>query len=181
MQLGKVAVAQDRFAMWGVTINDYTIDGVATDFETMVVSMATGMATTIEKEVKPLSDQAQVRNQRLQLLGVALSNLAGIQAKFEASDKGDKKRGTVSDDTVKVLQSLTSTGLVTNGEITKADCERAVQLVKTEMDKLNNDAQADTTRLQSLVSKRDEQFTVASGIMSGVSETRTSVIRAMGS
>ena len=180
MEVRRVAVAQDRYAMYGVTINDYMLNGVPADFETMVVAMATGMATTIEQEVKPLSDQATVRNQKLKKLGDALANLAGVQAKFKADDTGDEKKGSVKEETATILVALLGVNVVDKSEISKSDCERAVQAVKTEMDKLNNDAQADTTRLQSLVSKRDEQFTTASGIMSSVSDARTNAIRAMG-
>ncbi|MDO5320279.1 MAG: hypothetical protein Q4G65_16755 [bacterium] len=38
-----------------------------------------------------------------------------------------------------------------NGIVTKANCEIAIQLVKAEMDKLNNDSQSNPGRLQPLV------------------------------
>ena len=64
--------------------------------------------------------------------------------------------------------------------ISKANLERVIQVVKSEVDKLNNEMQTDTTRLQSYVQKRDDSFNMASTMMSGVNETRKGAIAAMG-
>lgn len=187
MTVDSIPVAENRFAMWGVRVSDYKVDGVAVDFETLVVGIATGQALTIEQEVEPLANIARVRNAKLKRLGDALANLASAQASFKPDQSGDTKSADIIlKETVDEVNKLTTVvlfskeGTETNYRITKANCERAIQLVKSEMDKLNNSAQADTTRLQSLVSSRDEKFSIASTIMSAVSEARTNVIRAMG-
>lgn len=187
MTVDSIPVAENRFAMWGVRVNDYKVDGVAVDFETLVVGLATGQALTIEQEVEPLANISRVRNAKLKRLGVALANLANAQANFKPDQEGGAWSGNIiTEDTKNEVNNLYEGGsslFEKDGsmyKITKANCERAIQLVKSEMDKLNNSAQADTTRLQSLVSSRDEKFSIASAIMSAVSEARTNVIRAMG-
>lgn len=185
MTINSIPVAENRFAMWGVTVSDYNVDGVAVDFETLVVGLATGQALTIEQEVMPLSNIARVRNGKLKRLGEALANLASVQANFKPDDSGGKESGNLILPATKEEVDKVSYPIVLFGgsgpyTVTKANCERAIQLVKSEMDKLNNQSQADTTRLQSLVSSRDEKFSIASTIMSAVSEARTNAIRAMG-
>ena len=188
MTVDSIPVARNRFAMWGVTVSDYRVDGVAVDFETIVVGRATGQALTIEQEVEPLASIARVRNNKLKRLGEALANLANVQATFKPDQEGGAWSGNViTEKTQREVDKLYDGSSLFDKDagasmykITKANCERAIQLVKSEMDKLNNLAQADTTRLQSLVSSRDEKFSIASTIMSAVSEARTNVIRAMG-
>ena len=188
MTVDSIPVAENRFAMWGVRVSDYKVDGVAVDFETLVVGLATGQALTIEQEVEPLAKIAQVRNAKLKRLGVALANLASVQASFKPDQEGGAwSECVITEDTKSEVNNLYDGSTLFDRpagaslyRITKANCERAIQLVKSEMDKLNNMGQADTTRLQSLVSSRDEKFSIASTIMSAVSEARTNAIRAMG-
>lgn len=185
MTVDSIPVAENRFAMWGVRVSDYKVDGVAVDFETLVVGLATGQALTIEQEVEPLAKIAQVRNAKLKRLGEALANLASVQASFKPDQAGGDWSGNVitkktRDEVDKLHDPSLFEQVGSMFKVTKANCEQAIQLVKSEMDKLNNMGQADTTRLQSLVSSRDEKFSIASSIMSAVSEARTNVIRAMG-
>ena len=68
---------------------------------------------------------------------------------------------------------------VTNPSYTRSQVEEIIQLIKTKMDKFNNESQSDMTRLQGLVDKRDSAFTSASQLMSGVSDTRSNLIKAL--
>lgn len=63
--------------------------------------------------------------------------------------------------------------------INKQTCEAALSRVKSEIDGLNNEAQADMTRLQSLVDRRDESYSTATNLMTIISDTRANVIRNM--
>ena len=176
---------------WGCRVNDYQIEenGVVTaiDFETLVVRLSTSRAATIEGEIDPVSQIVQKRNEYLERLGNALAELSKAQASFDADAKGTDSTGEsvkFSDDTVKVVNELASdralfTGTSGSYKITKMNCEEAVQLIKTKMDKLNNDSQNDMTRLQSLVDKRDESFTNASSMMQSISDCRSSAIKNM--
>ena len=51
-----------------------------------------------------------------------------------------------------------------------------MQALKGEMDKENNLAQTDMTRLQSLVDSRDDSYSTATNIMSAISDTRSNLI-----
>lgn len=174
--LKPVAVAEDRYRLWGVEVNDYEINGVAYDFESVIVALTTGRARTIESQIEPLSSLSRKRNSYLTKLGNALSDLTNVQASFKDSDQGNTTSSVaLSNPTVTLLRDLNSNLGKTN--LTKAETEEAIQLVKTQMEKLNNDSQSDMNRLQSLVSKRDESFSTASTIMSAISDTRSNTIK----
>ena len=49
--------------------------------------------------------------------------------------------------------------------------------VQKKIDGLNNAAQTDMTRLQSLVDRRDESYSTATNLMSAISDTRSNLIR----
>ena len=51
-----------------------------------------------------------------------------------------------------------------------------VQRVKSTIDGLNNVAQTDMNRLQSLVDRRDQAYTTATELMTNVSDTRGNLI-----
>lgn len=175
----RVSVAPERFGLWGVTVNDYKINGQEIDFETIITEISAGRATTIEGEVEPLNTQVTNRNKELENLGTALAEITGKQSKIKEEDRPSAHITLEDSVTREVYDSL---GLP-KGEgyvIEYSRAEQAVQLIKTKMDKLNNDAQSDMTRLQSLVSKRDESFTTATTIMTSVSDTRGNLIKAIG-
>ncbi len=176
-----VDVAPERFGLWGVNVKDYKIGGVQVDFETVAVAIATQRATTIEHEVQPLTVQMTARNRKLQELGKALGDLTNIQVSFKADAEGGQwSSGQASPDTVATVNKIQGGLFGNDRKITKSNLERAIQLVKSEVDKLNNEMQTDTTRVQSYVSRRDESFSMASSIMSSVNETCAGAIRAMG-
>ena len=51
--------------------------------------------------------------------------------------------------------------------------------MKSKIDALNNEAQKDMTRLESLVNRRDEAFSTASDLMGKIGDTRSNAIRNM--
>lgn len=61
----------------------------------------------------------------------------------------------------------------------KKTIEGMLSRVKSEIDGLNNEAQTDMTRLQSLVDRRDESYSTATNLMTSISDTRSNVIRNM--
>jgi len=180
----RVTVAPERFGLWGVTVVDYKVDNVEIDFETIVTAVATGRATTIEGEVEPLNTQVTQRNNKLEKYGKALADISGKQTSVKDEDRPSAKITITDGVTISVLNEFgikgqsgsSSTSMI----ITYSDAETAVQKIKTAMDKLNNDAQSDMTRLQSLVQKRDDSFSTATTIMTAVSDTRGNLIKAIG-
>ena len=105
----------------------------------------------LEVEIVPVSQVVMRRNKRLESLGDALSGLSRAQASFDETSKPDDTQST-SQETARLVNSLSLTRLLDdNGIVTKANCEIASQLIKAEMDKLNNDFQTNPGRLQPLV------------------------------
>ncbi len=190
-QITSIAVAEERYGeLWGVRVNTYKLNGVLIDFESLMVNVAQNRAVTVEGEIDPLSKVVTKRNERLQKLGDALSDLSGAQTSFKSDDQGSKLSGDygyyLKSDTCAILKELGMPSWedgkidLSNGNISKAYVEKAVQLVKSKIDRLNNDAQNDMTRLQSLVDKRDESYSTASSLMNSISETRSNAIKNIG-
>ena len=160
---------------WGVSFGDYTYGSKAVDFQDLMVVIAERRATSVEGEVKPLSTRISQRNSYLEQLGEALADLTRMQAAFESDDGGDKRRETMSDATYNTLYRLQGS-YPDNRKETKKNVEYYLQRVKSKIDSLNNEAQKDMTRLQSLVDRRDEAFSTASDLMSKISDTRSNLI-----
>ena len=186
-------VTNPNLSAWGVSGAEYVFNGEKVNFQDLMVAVTTQRAATIEKEVEPMATRMTNRNKRLEKLGNALADLSGI----EAASKSDDSGGTWSLDYLKqpsaetrtVLDSIESGlwGYGTSGKgdgkgktgyyVTKSNCEKAIQLVKTQIDKLNNESSADMTRLQSLVDRRDESYSTATSLMQKIADTTSSLIK----
>ena len=190
IEMVNVGNIQDR---WGVKAGDYDVTLNATtnrmDFQDLLVQFSKFRAVAVEGEVEPLSTRMQQRNERLDELGKALAELTKVQTSFDSDAEGDdgcSKDVAFSEDTANVLRSL---GYGSDGGwqsigggkyiINKQTCEGVISRVKSEIDALNNKAQTDMTRLQSLVDRRDESYSTATNLMTSISDTRSNVIRNM--
>ncbi len=161
---------------WGVSFGDYRYDSAKVDFQDLMVLVAENRATVVEGEVTPLSTRIRNRNEDLELLGKALSELTGAQASLDSDAEGNTHSSfTFSADVKERVKKLTNHNLDDNE--TKKWVEYFVQSVKSEIDALNNVSQKDMTRLQSLVDRRDEAFSTATNLMTDVSDTRSNLIR----
>ena len=166
---------------WGVEFKDYTIDkgtsGAKTvDFQDLMVAVSEKRATAVEGEVNPLTTRIQLRNKNLDRLGAALADLTKQQAAFDPEAKGDAQSGTpVNNDTVKTIKDFFGYDMTPNEY--KMWNEFYIQLCKSKIDALNNDAQTDMSRLQSLVDRRDESYSTATNLMSAISDSRANLIR----
>lgn len=165
---------------WGITANEYKYNDAAIDLQDLMVAVSKKRATTVEGEVAPLSERIRKRNDRLDSMGRILAALTELQTSYPDDDENDE---------MKTLTGLTEAEkdmlheLIGDGQgddlYFRSECEEAVQLVKSEIDSLNNEAQLDMTRLQQLVDRRDESFTTATTLMTEISETRDNTIRNM--
>jgi predicted nucleic acid-binding Zn-ribbon protein len=194
-------------ARWGVKAGDYnvTVDDAASmmDFQDLMVRFSKQRAVAVEGEVEPLSTRMQQRNDRIDELSEALAELTEVQAEFDSDDEGARDAHSwISNETGKVLESLgyTPTYYATENDrpednkkradfykagwrtesqysMNKKTLEGMLSLVKSEIDGLNNEAQTDMTRLQSLVDRRDESYSTATDLMTSISDTRSNVIR----
>ena len=194
---------------WGVKAGDYNVtlnsQTDMMDFQDLLVKFSKNRAVAVEGEVEPLTVRINQRNKRLDELGEVLSELTKIQTEFESDDTGDRDMHSwMSNTTGAVLESLgyTPKYYATEDDRPKDNEDRAdfykagwagencysankktiegmLSRVKSEIDGLNNEAQTDMTRLQSLIDRRDESYSTATNLMTSVSDTRSNVIRNM--
>ena len=162
---------------WGAGLKfyDYGYDSKRVDFQDLMVLISENRATTVEGEVAPLTTRIKTRNAYLEELGEALSDMTRLQAAFKSDDDGNAQRETMKDSTYNTITKLQGHG-PTRKEY-KQWVEYYLKLIKSKIDALNNEAQTDMTRLQSLVDRRDESFSTATTLMSAISDTRSNLIR----
>ena len=174
----RINVGTERLCSWGITANDYKMNGKQVDFQDLLVNVSKFRATKVEAEIQPLSTRIRARNSLMDNLGEALSALSGAQAAFSSSDGGDKETSvTFTAGTVKALKACGQTNYSQGTyNLTKRKVEELVQLVKSKIDSFNNQSQTDMTRLQSLVDRRDQSFSTATDLMTSVSDTRSNLI-----
>ena len=163
---------------WGVQFSDYSINGKPFDFQDLMVAVAENRAVTVEGEVSPLTMRIKIRNSQLEALGSALAELTKVQSNFASDDKGDARSGiAISDTAYNTLSTVIGGMNFDNHKMLKREVEEWIQRCKSKIDGLNNQAQTDMTRLQSLVDRRDESYSTATNLMSAISDTRSNLIR----
>jgi len=162
---------------WGAQFGDYTIDGNSIDFQDIMVVISERRATAVESEVTPLSTRITNRNKTLEDLGNVLADLTKLQAQFDSDSKGSDRKGSLQPTSKAILLDVFGSLDWDNLKMTKYEVEEWLQKVKSKIDALNNSAQKDMTRLESLVNRRDEAFSTASDLMSKISDTRSNLIR----
>lgn len=177
------AVDEDLFQeRWGIKACEYTmsVDGKKdrVDFQDLMVHVAEQRATSVEGEVTPLSRRIKTRNEQLKNLGKALSQVTGAIGKFDTSKTNDNETQSItwSAESQKAL-ALVGWTVVTSGSYHKSQLDELNQLLKSKIDTLNNEAQTDMTRLQSLVDHRDQAYTTATTLMTSISDTRGNLIK----
>lgn len=178
---------------WGLTACDYEyrdynrvakkFETVKVDFQDLMVRVGSRKAAVVEGEIAPMATRMRSRNSYLSQLGTVLAKLTKVQATFSGEDSGSKTANIdlTADEYTLLLNIPAASGMIHKNNAgkyyaTKAEYEGLVQAVKGEMDKENNLAQTDMTRLQSLVDSRDDSYSTATNIMSAISDTRSNLI-----
>lgn len=169
---------------WGaIQFYDYTFNNEQMDFQDLMVAVSEKRAVSVEGEVTPMTTRMRTRNAYLDQLGSALAEVTKKQAEFDSDSSGDTTMsGLFSEATTATIRKagagtyLKSTpGNQANA--TKAGIEGIIQKLKSTIDGLNNEAQTDMSRLQSLVDRRDESYSTATNLMTAISDTRSNLIR----
>lgn len=182
----RIAVDEEHFAeTWGVRVYDYSYLNEHVDLQDMLIAITQKRALSIEDEVKPLEEIITRRNTRLERFGIVLQKLTELQASYTGSSVAGQQvslNGVLSmdfsvDDFWKIMAELGVNGSGMTLSLSKAECEGTVARCKNEIDAMNNAAQKDMTRLQSVVDRRDESYSTATTLMTSVSDTRSSLIR----
>ncbi len=164
---------------WGVDFSDFLIDGKKVDFQDLMIAISQNRATTVEGEVTPLTTRIRTRNATLEKLGTVLADLTKMQSQFESGDKPGARHGTLPATSKAILLDIFGKLDFDDPQMTKYEVEEWLQKCKSKIDALNNAAQTDMTRLQSLVDRRDESFSTASTLMSAISNTRSNLINGL--
>ena len=189
-KIDEISVKEDFFRTnWGVKVYDYTYSNMTVDFQDLLIAITQDRAAAIEQEVLPLQRIIKRRNDRLEKYGAVLQKLTELQAEYTGEEQSGKSVN-ISDVVDDAFTAHDFFGIMTDigypcedGNnpyklaLTKAQVEGAVARCKNQIDEMNNDSQRDMTRLQSLVDRRDESFSVATQLMTNVSDTRSSVIK----
>jgi hypothetical protein len=184
----KVALSFD----WGLSACDYEYvdvnkatgkpSQVKVDFQDLMVRVGSRRAAVVEGEIAPMATRMRSRNAYLADLGTVLSLLTSVQSSYSGEDPGSKDKDiSLTADQYNILQGIDAAKKMIHYDsgryhATKAEYEGLVQAVKGEMDKENNMAQTDMTRLQSLVDARDDSYSTTTNIMSAISDTRSNLI-----
>ena len=183
MAIAKIEVKSENLKAWGVQVVDYELNGQRVDFQDLLIKVSEQRAATVEQEIEPMSTRMSTRNRKLDSLGAALAIVADIQAKFtDADDTGNKTSTlTLTAEAKAGLGLIGYTGGTVGSTLTmnKSTAEYYQQMLKTELDSLNNASSKDMTRLQSLVDKRDESYSTATSLMQEVGDTRANTIKNM--
>lgn len=175
--------------LWNIKPVEYTITGNSNvlDFQDLMVNIAEQRATAIESEVAPLANRIKKRNERLEYCGKILSTLSACQynTKDDANPRSEVEI-TLSAEQCQFLYDLGDKSWTaderTNGyknKLHKEYCDLDKRLLQTEIDKLNNEAQLDMNRMQSLVDHRDQSYNTATTLMQHISECRGTTIKGM--
>ena len=176
---------------WGnVSFSDFTYGNKPVDFQDLMIEICQNRAVTVEGEVNPLTTRIKTRNSDLDKLGSLLAIFTKAQAAFASDAKGTD---TTSVSGIKqeqwywlrkvyVKQGGNDPGVTwnsswANSSYSKTSVEGIIQALKSTIDGLNNEAQTDMTRLQSLVDRRDQSYSTASNLMSSISDSRSALIR----
>ena len=186
MAIEKIAVTNGQLSVWGLEFGEYSIGGERVDLQDLMVKVTERRAVAIENEVAPLSVRVRKRNDNLDQLGKLLAELTRVQASFGSEAKGTDTQSIDLSKMGDAIKALELGGEDPNfkpdtTQIQKQQLEKYIQLTKSKIDALNNRAQLDTSRMQSLVERRDEAFTTASDLMKNVSDTRGTLIRNLAS
>ena len=172
-----VSVAQDVAAAWGINVYEYKMNGGAQlDFQDLMVAVAERRAVSVEGEVSPMAVRIRTRNKFLDDLGAALAELTQAQATLDGDADGDDRCDYTFSQSVRDT-CYRAYGKRPSNNDTKMWLEYHIQMVKSKIDGLNNQAQTDMSRLQSLVDRRDESYSTATNLMTNVSDTRSNLIR----
>ena len=192
----------------GVKTGDYNVTIASAtckmDFQDPLVQFSKQRAVSVEVEIEPLTVRINQRNKRLGELDEELAELTEKQAEFDSDDEGNRDlHSWLSNKTGEVLESLGYVAhhyadeksrpdnderanfyiadwkLEDKYSMNKKTLEGMLSRVKPEIDGVNNEAQTDMTRLQSLVDCRDESYSTATNLMTSIFDTRSNVIRNM--
>lgn len=177
---------------WGIKTFDYKMQKASgermsqIDFRDLTTFISERRAIEVEKEVQPLAERIKKRNARLEIVGMALSQMAAFSGAFATDKQNPDAWKYLSKDSSDIIKEISGgdcqfpyCDVGQTVQLYKSDVDKATQYLKTEMDKLNNAAQLDMNRMQGVVQHRDESYNTATSMMTSVSDSISNAIKSM--
>ena len=175
---------------------DSSVNGMPLTIEDLVTLLTVKRANILEKEITPMAKIIETRNQRIEDLGTLLASVAATQSQLESQKEGDdnskpckglgyylKKYFTDSElgeaNLLGWVNAHTSIDDNCDSKKSEGYIASANQIIKAKIDSLNNDAQSDLSRMDNLVSKRDEAYTLSTDLLSKFSDGRSGILNNM--
>lgn len=172
---------------------DSAVNGMPLTIEDLVTLLAVKRANVLEKEITPMAKIIEARNERIEDLGTLLASIAATQSKLESQEEGKDNAFDCKGLCYYLKKYFTDTELneanllswCNNHNNINDNCSSkksdgyiasANQLVKSKIDALNNDAQSDLSRMDNLVSKRDEAYTLSTDLLGKFSDGRSNIL-----
>ncbi|AWE06346.1 hypothetical protein DCE79_02635 [Lysinibacillus sp. 2017] len=147
------------------------------DIETALMAVQGQRASLLESQLQDQISAVQAKNDQVSKLNNLLSAVRTIQAKGELNDSDGGI--TLTDDELNLLQNrLQEIGASysISQEMQKADLDKLIENIKSQIDGLANSQQMDMLRLQSLSNKRNEAFDVMTNFVKKMQDNRSSII-----
>ena len=170
-------------SVYGVQQVQYTVNGHSgKNFMDAVAIAAFRQAAAIETATSAYSSVVRARQQKIDDLGGALSNIARAMGEVHKKTKSSDKITIPNAGTVKTIASRYGVDLTwTDGnKMTLGNLQKAQTNVKYAIDREDNDIQQDIVTLQSYISKRDNAYSNAAKIIKKTNQAATSTIGNIG-
>lgn len=172
--------------VYGVPIKSYTVNGLTEQaFADAVAFASLRQSYAVETVASALQAVVKQREGRVSALSEALATLAEAIASMDPkSSDTDKKSAIPAAKLTRANELFRQYGIaelpLSNGQVTYGDAYYKQNDVQLALDNEQNELQQNMTSLQSLVTKRDKAFQVASRVVAKVNSTLSSTIQAMG-
>ena len=173
--------------VYGVPIKSYTVNGLTGQaFADAVAFASLRQSYAVETVASALQAVVKQREGRVSALSEALATLAEAIASMDQKESDpNKRRSAISTEKLKqanlIFQQYGIEQMsLSDGQVTYGVAYYKQNDVQLALDNEQNELQQNMSSLQSLVTKRDKAFQVASRVVAKVNSTLSSTIQAMG-
>ena len=174
-------------AVYGTQLRDYAIDGeMGKTFSEVIAFASLRQSHSIEMATSAIASVVRERQRKVndlaEVLAVVSAAIPSMPNKGASDDRWSKIN---SEDIANANALLSKYGLATmstnkDGQINYATAYQTQNDIQLKLDSENNDLQQNLTSLQSLVSKRDNAFSVANKVIQKCNATARGTINAFG-
>lgn len=174
-------------AVYGTQLRDYSIDGeMGKTFSEVIAFASLRQSHSIEMATVAMGSVVRARQQKVNDIAEVLAVLSSAIPSMPTSGKTDDRWSSINKEDIAnanaLLEKYGRAKLATNGDgqINYTTAYKAQNDIQLLLDNENNDLQQNMTSLQSLVSKRDNAFSVANKVIQKCNATARATINAFG-